>query len=136
MNIGVLEDNPSILELMQTALELVGHTTTAHPHGQSLLNLFLEKNISFARSSFPYDLLIVDLNLPGEPSGMEIVNFVYQLFAPDVPPIIVVSAADMRQLNMLHNRFPTLPIVRKPFAMRTLLQTVSSVLKIGITQKY
>ena len=121
---------------MQTALRLVGHTTTAHPHGQSLLNLFLEKNISFAGSSFPYDLLIVDLNLPGEPSGMEIVNFVYQLFAPNVPPLIVVSAADIRQLSILHNRFPALPIVRKPFAMQTLLQTVSSVLKIDMTQKY
>ena len=121
---------------MQTALELVGHTTTAHTHGQSLLNLFLEKNIPLVAASFPYDLLIVDLNLPGEPSGLEIVNFVYQLFAPDIPPIIVVSAAHIEQLNLLHKRFPMLPTIRKPFAIRTLLQTVSSVQLTGIARKY
>ena len=135
MNIGVLEDNPSILEIMQTALELVGHTTTAHTHGQSLLNLFLEKNIPLVAASFPYDLLIIDLNLPGEPSGLEIVNFVYGLFTPDIPPIIVVSAADIEQLNSLRKRFPTLPTIRKPFAIRTLLQAVSSVHLKGIAQK-
>ena len=135
MNIGIVEDNPSILEVMQTALELAGHTTSTHMQGQSLLNVFLEQDILLEASSFPYDLLIVDLNLPGELSGLEIVNFVYQLFAPDVPPVIVASAADIEQLNSLRHRFPTLPILRKPFAIRTLLQTVSSIQSTGIAQK-
>ena len=113
---------------MQNALGLVGHTTFTHTCGQSFLNIFLEKNIAVEASSFPYDLLIVDLNLPGEPTGVEVIGFVHRMFAPAVPPIIVASAASMEQLDALRSRFPTVPVIRKPFAIRTLLQAVSSVL--------
>ncbi len=135
MKIGILEDNPSILHLMQNALELVGHTTFTHTRGQSFLNIFLEKNIPLTASSFPYDLLIVDLNLPGEPTGVEVIAFVNHLFAPHVPPILIASAASIEQLESLHNRFPTLPIIRKPFAIQAFLQSVSSVLSAESTRR-
>ncbi len=129
MNIGLLEDNPAILELMQTALELGGYTISTHTRGQSLLNTLSEKYTkqSTLPTSLPYDLLIIDLNLPDELSGLEVIASIYRMFGPDVPPIIVVSAASIEQLDQLRASFPTLPVIRKPFALRTLLQTISSV---------
>ena len=128
MNIGLLEDNPAILELMQTALEMSGHTISTHTSGQSLLNSLFEKHTTSPSMfmSLPYDLLIVDLNLPDELSGMEVIDTIYRLLAPHVPPIIVVSAASIEQLDQLHTRFPMLPVIRKPFALKNLLQTISS----------
>lgn len=128
MNIGLLEDNPAILELMQTALEMVGHHVSTYTHGQSLLNTLSERYNATHQSptSFPYDLLVVDLNLPDNLSGLDVIASIYRLLAPDVPPIIVVSAASLDQLDQLHRYFPLLPVVRKPFAIRTLLQMVSS----------
>ncbi len=129
MNIGLLEDNPAILELMQTVLELNGHTIFTYTSGQSLLNaLFMNYNaVPPLPTSHSYDLLIVDLNLPDELSGIEVISSVYRLLAPNVPPIIVVSAASIDQLDQLRTLFPTLPIVRKPFAIKTLLYTISAV---------
>ncbi len=127
MNIGLLEDNPSILELIQTTLEMVGHTTVTYTSGQSLLNtLFGKHTTPTLPASLPYDLLIIDLNLPGELSGLEVITSIHRLLAPTVPPIIVVSAASIEQLDQLRASFPMLPVIRKPFALKTLLQTITS----------
>ncbi len=127
MNIGLLEDNATILELMQTALEMVGHNVSTHTYGQSLLNTIFDKHNAIHQlpTSLPYDLLIVDLNLPNELSGLDVITAIYRLLAPDVPPIIVVSAGSTDQLDQLRRRFPMLPVVRKPFVIRTLLEMIS-----------
>ncbi len=137
MNIGLLEDNPAILELMQTALEMDGHTISTYTRGQSLLNTLFEKYTMppTLPTSLPYDLLIIDLNLPDELSGLEVITSIYQMLTPDVPPIIVVSAASIEQLDQLRASFPMLPVIRKPFALRTLLQTISSVQSKSVEHK-
>ena len=126
MNIGLLEDNPAILELMKTALEMSGHTISTHTRGQSLLNTLFKRGTVSSLSPLPYDALIIDLNLPDELSGLEVITSVYRVFTPDVLPIIVVSAASIDQFDQLRASFPMLPIVRKPFALRTLMQAISS----------
>ena len=126
MNIGLLEDNPAILDLMQTALEMVGYTIGTHTHGTSLLNTLFERYHAAPSSPLPYDLLIVDLNLSSEPSGLDVITSIYRLLTPDVLPIMVVSAASMEQLNQLRTNFPTLSVIRKPFVLKTLLHTISS----------
>ncbi len=126
MNIGLLEDNPAILDLMQTTLEMEGYTISTHTQGKSLLHTLFERYDTLPSSPLPYDLLIVDLNLSGEPSGLDVITFIYNLLTPEVLPIIVVSAASLEQLKQLRERFPTLPIIRKPFPLKTLLQTISS----------
>ena len=129
VNIGLLEDNPAILEIMQTTLEMAGHTVSTYTDGQSLLDaLFDTHDITHSLPvSLPYDLLIVDLNLPDKLSGLDVIATIYGLLGPDVLPIIVVSAAGAEQLDQLHERFPLLPVIRKPFALQTLLQTISLV---------
>lgn len=129
MNIGILEDNPAILELMQIALEIDGYNVSIHTHGQSLLEtLFPEHDPKpWLPLSLPYDLLIVDLNLPGELSGLDVITRVRRLLAPDRLPIIVMSAGSLSELDQFHTRFPMLPVIRKPFIIRTLLQMVSQI---------
>ena len=124
MRIGLLEDNPTLVELIRTALEMTGHSVCSHTWGKSLLEAIFEGHDEH-ESSLPYDLLIVDLNLPGELSGQDVITAIRHLLSPEALPIIVVSAGGLHELDQLHTHFPTLPIVRKPFTLQTLLQNIS-----------
>ena len=127
MKIGLLEDNPNILELMQAILEMKGHTLFSHTTGQSLLETLQAHSAEQGkRTSLPYDLLIVDLSLPGGMSGLDVITAIYQLIAPDILPIIVVSGGGLSELEQVHARFPAIPIVRKPFPLQTLLQLIAT----------
>ena len=126
MKIGLLEDNPAICDMMQVALELAGHTVSTHTYGQALLETLTQayQVEQMPYNPLPYDLLIVDINLPGKLSGMDVITSVSRLLAPSTLPIIVVSASELSELSHLHSCFPTLPIIRKPFTIQVLLQAI------------
>ena len=133
MNIGLLEDNPAIRDMLQIALELAGHVVSTHTYGQSLLETLTQPHFieNHSYSTLPYDLLIVDLNLPGKLSGLDVITSVSHLFAPSTLPIIVVSASDLSELNYLRTHFPTLPIIRKPFTIQALLHIIHQTVAIS-----
>ncbi len=66
MQIGLLEDNPSIATLLSTVLTMAGHSVCPSYDGASFLaGLFASDHIP---RSIPYDLLLVDLYLPSDAS--------------------------------------------------------------------
>jgi DNA-binding response OmpR family regulator len=125
MNIGLLEDNPAILEYMSTALSMARHDVYAHADSPSLLATIFHQN--GVRSPLPYDLVIVDLLLPGDMSGVEVIHRIYQTIAPRILPIIIVSACSQDELTQVKARFPDVPILRKPFKMSNLLHLIEDV---------
>ena len=109
MKIGVLEDNINIHEYLTTVLEMAGHTVFAHMDGMSLLDtLFAEQS---KQTSLPYDLLIIDLSLPGTLSGLSVINYIRQTITPETLPIIVLSAASPNQLEEIQTRFPNIQVL-------------------------
>ncbi len=124
MKIGLLEDNPAICDLITTALELVDHTVVSYTYGTSFLEaLFAKYNI--IERSLPYDLLIVDLSLPGELSGLAVINHIHETLVPLTLPIIVISGAGQHELDIVYKRYPIIPVLRKPFSIKTLLDTIA-----------
>jgi DNA-binding response OmpR family regulator len=124
MRIGLLEDNTAIHEYITTVLELAGHTVITHTIGMSLLNeLFTDTG---GPSPLPYELVIVDLLLPGTLSGLAVINSIRQIIPPETLPIIVVSAASQKQLQQIHERFPDVQVLQKPFPMQKLLQLIEA----------
>jgi DNA-binding response OmpR family regulator len=124
MKIGLLEDNTNIHEYLKLALEMAGHTVCTHIEGMSLLDiLFAEQNI---QTPLPYDLLIIDLSLPGTLSGLSVINYIRQTLAPEALPIIVLSAASPSQLEQVHTRFPNVQVLQKPCAIKTLLHLIEA----------
>jgi DNA-binding response OmpR family regulator len=122
MKIGLLEDNANIHEYLTTALEMVGHTVFTHIDGMSLLDiLYAEQSI---QTPLPYDLLIIDLSLPGTLSGLSVINYIRQTIAPETLPIIVLSAASQSQLEQIRTRFPNVQVLQKPSGIKTLLQLI------------
>jgi DNA-binding response OmpR family regulator len=125
MNIGLLEDNPAIVDYMSTALRMAGHDVYSHTDSPSLLAAIFHQND--VRSPLPYELVIVDLLLPGDMSGVEAIHRIHQTIAPQILPIIIVSACSQDELTQVKARFPYVPVLRKPFKMSNLLHLIENV---------
>ncbi len=124
MKIGLLEDNPAICDLITTTLELAGHTVVSYTYGISLLEALFTAN-GGTTLSLLYDVLIVDLGLPGELSGVAVINQLYERIDPSTLPTVIVSGAAQQELDAVHKRHPTLAILRKPFNIKTLLAVIN-----------
>jgi len=124
MRIGLLEDNPGIIDFMTVALEMAGHTVGAYTHGSPLIDALLTG--SKAHDPLPYDLLIVDLLLPGSISGFETINLIQETIPLDKLPIIIISAGSQEEIEFVRTNLPDLPVLRKPFQMSALLQVINN----------
>src|SRR5436305_10379360 len=111
--IALIEDNTAIAQLIITALEMHKYTVKHFAEGASFF---------FSLQTDFYDLVLVDLTLPGGVSGLQVISFLREMYP--ALPIIVVSAAGENILAGLHTLYPTLPIIRKPFKMQELIQEI------------
>jgi len=121
VRIGLLEDNPSISELLTFALER-DHTIMAYVFGAAFLHaLHPDSELE------PFDLVIVDLGLPDMP-GVEVLSRIRETPATRHLPIIVLTGAPRHLIAQVASRFPDIPIVRKPFHFDDLLAAIASVM--------
>lgn len=124
MDIGILEDNPAILDFLTTTLEMHGHTVHPYTFGASLLAaLFGAAGVTSAR---PYDLVIIDLLLPGSMSGLEVSTTIRQAHDPEFP-LIIISGASQDILERAQMLLPDVPVLRKPFHITALLQVIEDI---------
>jgi DNA-binding response OmpR family regulator len=112
--IALIEDSIAVAQLIITALEMHNYAVKHFTEGASFF---------FSLQSTFYDVVLVDLTLPGGVSGLQVITFLCEM-NPTLP-IIVVSAAGENILAGLHTLYPTLPIIRKPFKMQELLQEIA-----------
>jgi DNA-binding response OmpR family regulator len=125
MHIGLLEDNPAIQDYLRQALEMSGHSVSIHTFGISLLDaLFAEKPDA---ASYPHDLLIVDLNLPGDLSGHDVILHIRKAVPPKLLPMLIISGAEQSRLEQVHTLFADIPFIQKPFRLQTLLQMLETI---------
>ncbi len=116
--IALIEDTPAVAQLITIVLEAQGYSVKHFLDGVSFFAT-LQDTL--------YDLVLVDLNLPGNVSGFQVIISLHEMM-PHVP-IIIVSGASKGLLASVHTLYPTVPIIRKPFKMQELLQEVSNALK-------
>ena len=122
MKIAILEDQPDILELLTTALELAGHRAYPYCTGTSVVETLFTPQSKHA--PLPYDLLIIDLYLPGMSSGLEVINSIHQHIQPGMLPIILTSATSQSELSDLQAHLPTVTVLRQPFHVKDLLALI------------
>lgn len=73
-----------------------------------------------------YEVLIVDLGLPGGMSGAEVIERLLRGLPPDsLPRIIVVSAASTNELARVRISFPSILVLGKPVRLGELLAAVA-----------
>ena len=118
IRIAVLDDNPTIGEMLQQGLGLAGHTVVIYFSP----TILLADIIGPTTSSTPFDLIIVDLFLPEGISGVEVIHQVWNTF-PDLP-VILISAASSREIEAARRAVPSVRVLRKPFSLTTLLAMI------------
>lgn len=110
----VAEDEPHILLLIKRKLEASGYRVTAAEHGDEALALALTDRP---------DLLLLDIMLPGT-EGLEICRQVKAHYAPDAPPVILVSALGQQIDVEAGMSAGADDYIIKPFSPRVLLERI------------
>ena len=125
MNIAILEDNPAILDYLNAALTMNGHRVQTFTHGATLLDTLFPSGQPPV--SLPFDLILVDLLLPGDISGLEAIQVIRKTIPHERLPVIIVSASGQKELDHAQAVLPQTPIIRKPFKMQELLRIINNV---------
>jgi DNA-binding response OmpR family regulator len=121
MRIGILEDSPSICDMLQVALELAGHRVSVYYKSSTFLATVIPpEHAQTTQASF--DLLIIDLVLPEAISGLQVVHYVKMAY-PDLP-ILLISAASRLRIEAALEDLPGVNALRKPFKVSDLLAAI------------
>jgi DNA-binding response OmpR family regulator len=120
MQIGLLEDDVAIQEMLRLVLEDENYTVVIFPTAEACLKALLADERK--QGSLPIDLLIVDLRLPRAVSGMEIIRQLRNDPSYSSLPIILTTATsfvDVEDLSVLHVNF-----LEKPFDIDILVKMI------------
>jgi DNA-binding NtrC family response regulator len=110
----VVDDSASLCKLMMNILEASGFRVVSADNGDSAMRLLQTRT---------FDLLITDVVMPGTLNGCELIHK-----ARDLNPAMAVilttgNVGDNAIFEMFEAGDPP-PLLRKPFRMRELLETV------------
>ena len=124
MNIGVLDDNPAILSFLATSLKMDGHMVFTHTTGNSMLQELFPRDTDVP-TTIPYDLVILDLLLPGDMTGTDVFFAIRRDFPAWQLPVIIITAVSGPTFEQFRHILPEdVPLLRKPFAPRALRQII------------
>lgn len=114
MRIGILDDDPAICGVLRELLELTGHEVSVYNNPWDLLMALFHSEPPISL----FDAIIVDILLP-DLAGSQVILQIQERFV-DLP-IIVISALPGSALDAIRLKFPTLTVLKKPFALNELL---------------
>ncbi len=118
----VMDDEESILEVLQIMLEDFGHSVTCVNTGEKAIAAYRE-GIS---SGHPFDLVIMDLTIKGGMGGKETI---VEILAIDPEARVIVSSGYSNDPIMAHPKeYGFKDVLMKPFTIQELSAKVSSVM--------
>ncbi|MGC8466104.1 MAG: response regulator transcription factor [Acidimicrobiales bacterium] len=115
--IVVVEDDPSIADLLSTYLRNAGYRTLLAGDGTKALELFKREHPA---------MMILDLNLPGELDGLDICREVRR---HSEIPLMMVTARDAELDRVIGLELGADDYVTKPFSPRELTARVKAILR-------
>jgi PAS domain S-box-containing protein len=118
----VMDDEQVIRETLMSMLKELSFNVEACSEGQEALNLYRQA----AQQGQPFDLVILDLTIPGGVGGKETTQDILA-FNPQAKIIISSGYAD-DQLMAEHNKYGVAGFVAKPYSLTTLREALNQVL--------
>lgn len=124
MQIGLLEDDIAIQEMLHLVLQEEGYTVTIYPTAQACLDILLAGKQE--QEAVPIDLLIVDLRLSREMSGIEVIQHLRS--APHLLslPIILTTAGSFKHIEDLSHLHVT--FLEKPFDLDEIVKIIDDLI--------
>ncbi len=120
MRIGVLEDDAAICDVLTEILKRKHHSVSTYQRGWDFLDAFFHEGSIV--SPLPFDVLLVDLLLQGELSGVQVIAQIHQFFAH--LPIVVISAVSPEDLMNVKRMYPQVQVIQKPFTTADLVEAL------------
>ena len=114
----IVDDEPDVVELIETVLELEGYSVSSETNGRQALTRILED---------PPDLVILDLMMP-DLDGMELLKLLRAQPQGAGIPVVIVSArtSQLDQIGSL--QLGANAYICKPFSNRDLLAQVEQLI--------
>ena len=120
MNVLVVDDEPTNLDVARVILEAEGHAVVTAPDGEHAMALCEAGNQA-------YDLILMDLAMP-HLDGFEATRQLRRCPAPAAVPILIVTgSSDRAQLNEAIEAGGD-AVIQKPFRRKQLLAAIDGVL--------
>ena len=123
MHVGLLEDDVAIQEMILLVLQDEGYEVTSYSDAEECLRGLASIPDN---APLPISLLITDLRLAGNTSGMEVIQQLRLRPALDQLPIILTTAATFSDENALQDL--RVSLLEKPFSvddLATLIQRLT-----------
>jgi two-component system, chemotaxis family, chemotaxis protein CheY len=127
MQVGLLEDEVAIQEMLLLMLQDEGYTVVNFPDAQTCLTVLT--SAVQQGTPLPVDLMIVDWRLNGSISGVEVIRHIQKVLHLNSLPIILTTAAAFngpKELQELQDIDVTL--LEKPFSIDELITLIKSLL--------
>ncbi len=122
--IVAIDDEPAILQAMADYLEHFGYEMLVHAYMGPGEQGFAEFRDSLTT---PPDLIIADYRLPGELTGIEIVDDLREKFGSETPAILFTGDVSKTAVGEAENKGLTL--LFKPVRMEKLRSTIDKILQ-------
>ena len=117
LTVLVVDDEPSVNDLICDALRLAGYQTVSAAHGMQALNVLRES---------PVALVVLDINMP-RMDGYEVLTRMRA--AGDTTPVIILTARQDRDDTNAGFKLGADDFVKKPFGIEELTLRVAAVLR-------
>jgi two-component system, chemotaxis family, chemotaxis protein CheY len=124
MQVGLLEDEVAIQEMLLLMLQDEGYRVVNFPDAETCLATLT--SAAQQGTPLPVDLMIVDWRLNGSISGVEVIRHIQNVLHLNSLPIILTTAAafsDPEELQDIH-----VTLLEKPFSIDELITLVKSLL--------
>ena len=125
MQIGLLEDDTAIQEMLRLVLEDAGYTVVVYPTADECLSALFTSTQEHKAS--PIDLLIVDWRLSGSISGTEVIRALRVDKTYQSLPIILTTAATFPDNDELRDM--QVVLLEKPFAVDDVVGLIQSLIE-------
>ncbi len=125
LNILIMDDEQVICELLTEMLEILGYESDFANEG----NETIKKYKKSLQTNNPYDLVIMDLTIPGGKGGLETVKEILQL-NPDAK-IVVSSGYGHGKIMSDYKEYGFVDIAPKPYTIDKLEETLHRVLHLN-----
>lgn len=122
MQIGLLEDDTAIQEMLRLVLQDAGYVVNSYPAADDCLHALFTS--AQEQKASPIDLLIVDWRLSGSILGTEVIRALRASETYSSLPIILTTAATFPDDDELRNMHVAL--LEKPFAVDDVVNLIKS----------
>lgn len=119
MQIGLIEDDVAIREMLRLVLQDAGFAITVYTSADECLQVLAATR---EQASLPIDVLIADWRLPGSISGIELIRQIRDNLHLNSLPIILTTAAAFSDTGELKRLRVTL--LEKPFDIDEVVEAV------------